>query len=89
MKLFLLMIAVVALVGGCGKWIHIRPRELNKYGLPRKKRNRQIKSEVTRHSVNPRVRVIGREDVVVRMLNHILLTGLTMPPRWCRSLNQN
>ena len=21
------------------------------------------------------------------MLNHILLTGLTVPPRWCHSLN--
>jgi hypothetical protein len=25
------------------------------------------------------VRAIGREDVVVRMLNHILLMGLTVP----------
>ena len=37
----------------------------------------------------PRVRAIGREDVVVRMLDHILLTGLTVPPRWCLLLNQN
>ena len=44
MKHFLLMIVAVVLVGGCGKWIHIRPRELNKYGLTRKRRNRQINS---------------------------------------------
>jgi hypothetical protein len=29
---------------GAGKWIHIRPRELNKFGLTRKRRNRQIRS---------------------------------------------
>ena len=29
---------------GTGKWVHVRPRELNKYGLTRKRRNRQINS---------------------------------------------
>ena len=29
---------------GAGKWVHVRPRELNKYGLTRKRRNRQINS---------------------------------------------
>jgi hypothetical protein len=29
---------------GTGKWFHVRPRELNKYGLTRKRRNRQILS---------------------------------------------
>ena len=29
---------------GAGNWVHVRPYELNKYGLTRKRRNRQINS---------------------------------------------
>jgi hypothetical protein len=29
---------------GAGKWIHVRPRDLKRFGLTRKRRNRQINS---------------------------------------------